>query len=80
MLKEPSTFRVGLAIAAAWAAWLCGGLVYAMSHGSVSAFLVNLPPGLRVVFYFWVLVLSALFGQAVAHLVRGVTGRPPPHP
>ncbi len=80
MLKEPATFRVGLAIAAVWAAWLGGGLAYAMSHGSVSGFIINLPPNQRMVFYVWVLVLSALFGQAVARLVRGVTGRPPPRP
>lgn len=80
MVKDPPTFRIGLVIAAVWAAWLGGGVAYAMSYGSMSAFLINLPPNLRLVFYFWVLVLSALFGQAVARLVRGFTGRRPPRP
>jgi hypothetical protein len=80
MLKEPSILRKGLFFAAAWAAWLFGGIVYAMSQGSIFSFLITLPPDLRVIFYLWVLVLSALFGQAVFNIFLGTTGRSPPRP
>lgn len=80
MLKEPSTFRQGLAFAAAWAVWFLGGLAYAMSLGSIASFLINLPPELRMVFYLWVIVLMVLFHQAVSRIFIGITGRPPPNP
>ena len=80
MLKEPSTFRKGLAFAIAWAAWLGGGAAYAMSQGPIASFLINLPPNLRVVFYIWLLVSMALLHQAVFRIFLGITGRPPPNP
>ncbi len=78
MLKEPSTFRQGLAFVVAWAVWLGAGLAYAMSHGSITSFLVNMPDNLKVIFFIWVAVLSALFGQAIFRIFLGITGRAPP--
>ncbi len=80
MLKEPSTFRKGLLFAGAWAIWFLGGIGYAMAHGSIFSFLVNMLPDMRVILLVWVLVSGALLHQAIFRTFLGITGRPPPNP
>lgn len=71
-LKDPTTFKKGVALTFAWLAWIIGGATYAGTTVGIPTFLNNIPAGLKVLFIAWVLISTILLYFAIVLLIRGV--------